>query len=79
MSENGKPGKVLKISAVIHVERDSQKGMVIGKGGQLLKTVGTEARKDLERSFGVKVYLQLFVRVEKNWTTDKRRLDRFGY
>ena len=73
-----KPGQ-LRISAVIHVEKDSQKGIIIGKGGQKLKEVGTKARIDLESGFSTKVFLQLFVHVEKNWSSDPRRLDRFGY
>jgi GTP-binding protein Era len=72
-------GKALKLSAVVHVERESQKGIVIGKGGRVLKDVGTKARLELEKMFGVKVFLSLFVRVEENWTNDPRRLAKLGY
>ena len=79
--EPGKNGKkpLLHINAVIHVERETQKGIVIGKGGQKLKGIGTAARKELEQVFGVKVFLEVFVRVEKDWSHDPRRLDKFGY
>jgi len=69
----------LYISAVIHVERDSQKGILIGKGAQRLKKIGTEARVELEKFFGRPIHLQTFVRVEQGWTEDVRRLARFGY
>lgn len=70
---------LIRIQAVIHVERDSQKGMVIGKKGEMLKKIGTAARLDIERLTGVRVFLELFVRVEKNWSRDPRALSRFGY
>ncbi|MBI5843903.1 MAG: GTPase Era [Deltaproteobacteria bacterium] len=70
---------MVRIHAVIHVEKDSQKGIIIGKAGAMLKKIGTLARKDLERMMGVKIYLELFVRVEKNWTTDPKALRRLGY
>lgn len=69
----------IRIDATIHVERDSQKGMVIGKGGAKLKKIGEEARREIERMVGKKVFLKLFVRVEKNWSRDTRALRRFGY
>jgi GTP-binding protein Era len=72
-------GKALRIGALIHVERKSQKGIVIGKGGERLKQIGTAARKELEATFGTKIFLQLYVRVEKNWTSDARRIERLGY
>ena len=72
-------GKALRIAAVIHVERDSQKGIIIGKAGQRIKQIGSEARKDLENMFATKVFLEIFVRVEKGWSNDPRRLNRFGY
>ena len=68
-----------EIHAAIHVERDSQKGIIIGKGGKTLKRIGMEARKDVERLLGEKVNLRLFVRVQKNWTRDTRALRKFGY
>lgn len=70
---------MVRINAVIHVEKDSQKGIIIGKAGAMLKKIGTLARIDLERMLGVRVYLELFVRVEKNWTTDPKALRRLGY
>ena len=71
--------KLITIHATIHVERDSQKGIVIGKQGAKLKEIGTAARKDLERMLGTKVFLKLFVRVQKNWSRDTRTLEKFGY
>jgi len=70
---------LIKVQAVIHVERESQKGIVIGKGGSKLKNIGEEARKEIERMVGAKVFLKLFVRVQKNWSKDTRALRRFGY
>lgn len=67
------------IRGTIHVERDSQKKIVIGKGGQRLKMVGEAARKEIEAFLGTKVFLELWVSVEKNWTHDPRALDRLGY
>jgi GTP-binding protein Era len=67
------------IQATIHVERDSQKKIVIGKGGQKLKRIGEAARKEIETFLGVRVFLELWVNVEKNWTQDPRVLDRLGY
>ncbi|WP_028314533.1 GTPase Era [Desulfatibacillum aliphaticivorans] len=77
-TEQEKPPMV-KISAVIHVERDSQKGIIIGKQGAMLKKIGTSARQEIERMVGVKVFLKLFVRVEKNWSTDTKAMRRLGY
>ncbi|HEU5147216.1 MAG TPA: GTPase Era [Chryseosolibacter sp.] len=70
---------IIRISAVIYVERDSQKGIVIGKGGSSLKKVGTEARKDLEAFFGKKIFLETHVKVAGNWRKEKNRLRQFGY
>lgn len=69
----------IHIMAVIYVERDSQKGILIGKGGSMLKKVGTEARKDIETFFGKRVYLELFVKVEPNWRNRDNKLRSFGY
>jgi len=69
----------IRIRATIYVERDSQKGIIIGKGGSALKRIGTEARKDLEKLFGKKIYLELHVKVRKNWRKDERWLKNFGY
>jgi len=71
--------KMIRISAMIFVERDSQKGIVIGKGGSSLKKVGTEARKDLESFFNKKVFLETRVKVADNWRKQKNRLRQFGY
>lgn len=71
--------KLIKISAVINVARESQKGIIIGHKGKALKKVGTLARKDLETFFGMKVYLELFVKVTKNWRDNEQDLKRFGY
>lgn len=69
----------IHIMAVIYVERDSQKGILIGKGGSMLKRVGTEARKDIEKFFDKRVYLELFVKVEPNWRNRENKLRQFGY
>lgn len=75
-----KPKKnLVAIKAVINVERDSQKGIVIGKGGKMLKTIGKAAREDMERLLGVKVFLELFVKVKKDWTKNRSALKEFGY
>ncbi|MBI5344640.1 MAG: GTPase Era [Deltaproteobacteria bacterium] len=70
---------LVSISAVINVERETQKGIVIGSNGAMLKRIGTEARQDMERLLGVRVYLELFVRVEKDWTKNPKALKGFGY
>lgn len=69
----------IHIMAVIYVERESQKGIIIGKGGTMLRRVGTEARKDIEKFFGKHVYLELFVKVEKDWRNRENKLRSFGY
>ncbi|MGL4332259.1 MAG: GTPase Era [Bacteroidales bacterium] len=69
----------IDIMVVIYVERDSQKGIIIGKQGSALKRVGTEARKDIEAFFQKKVFLQLYVKVEKDWRSKERALKSFGY
>lgn len=71
--------KLIRISAVIYVERDSQKGIIIGHQGVALKKVSTEARKALEKFFGKKIFLETFVKVDKDWRSSKRELDSFGY
>ncbi|MDX1828616.1 MAG: GTPase Era [Lutibacter sp.] len=71
--------KIIKIRSVIMVERETQKGIIIGHKGAALKRVGTEARKDLQKFFGKKIHLELYVKVNKNWRNDKRQLRRFGY
>jgi GTPase len=72
-----RPGLV-RIQAVIYVERESQKGIVIGKRGQMLKAIGTAARERIERFLSCRVFLGLVVRVQPNWTDDERALTRFG-
>ena len=69
----------IHIMAVIYVERDSQKGILIGKGGSMLKKVGIQARQDIEKFFGKKVYLEMFVKVEDNWRNREAKLRQFGY
>jgi len=69
----------IHIMAVIYVERDSQKGIIIGKGGAAIKKVGIQAREDIERFFGKRVYLELFVKVEKDWRNRESKLREFGY
>ncbi len=70
---------IIRIRAVIHVARDSQKGIIIGHKGQALKRVGTEARKSLETFLNKKVFLEMHVKVSKNWREDETQLRRFGY
>ena len=69
----------IHINAVIYVERDSQKGIIIGHQGVALKKVSTEARKTLEKFFDKHIFLELFVKVDKDWRSSKRELDNFGY
>ena len=71
--------KVIRINAVIYVERDSQKGIIIGHQGYALKKVSTESRKALEKFFGKSVYLEVFVKVDKDWRNSAKELDSFGY
>ena len=71
--------ELYSIEAVINVMRDSQKGIIIGKGGSAIKKVGTLARKDMESFFEKKVFLQIFVKVNPDWREDKRKLKQFGY
>ena len=70
---------ITRISATIWVERSSQKAIVIGKNGKLLKQIGTLARSDIERLIGVRVYLQLWVKVRADWSDDEQSLASFGY
>jgi len=71
--------KNIHINAIIYVERDSQKGIIIGHQGVALKKVSTEARKALEKFFGKSVFLETFVKVDKDWRSNQRELDSFGY
>ncbi len=70
---------IIRIRSVIMVERDSQKGIIIGHKGSALKKVGIEARKDLEKFFGKKIHIELYVKINKNWRSNQRQLKRFGY
>jgi len=72
-------GDRIRIRSIIYVERDSQKGIIIGHKGAGLKRIGTEARKDLEKFFGKKIYLELYVKVNKDWRKKDEQLRRFGY
>ena len=74
-----KSGQLVNIEATINLERNSQKGIVIGKNGSKLKQIGTRSREQIERMLGCKVYLKLFVRVQKNWRKDTKAIRRFGY
>ena len=76
--ETGHRGLV-RITATVLTERDSQKGILIGKGGARLKEIGTKARREMERLLGAKVFLQLHVRVEPGWTQSAKGMSRAGY
>ncbi len=71
--------KILKLSSVIYVERETQKGILIGHNGESIKKLGVEARKDLENFFNKKIHLELYVKVNKNWRSSSIKLKRFGY
>ena len=71
--------KIINIRAVINVIRDSQKGIIIGKGGKMIKRIGTEARQDAEEFFDKKIFLELFVKVNKDWRDKDQQLKQFGY
>lgn len=77
--EENEKKSLVRINASIHVERESQKGMIIGKQGSKLKQIGEASRKEIEAMVGCKVFLRLFVRVQKNWSKDANALRRFGY
>ncbi len=78
-SEFFEEDKIIRMRSVIMVERETQKGIIIGHKGAALKRVGVEARKDLEKFFGKQVHLELYVKVNKNWRSDAKQLRRFGY
>ena len=67
------------ISATVNVERSTQKRILVGKGGEMIRQIGQAARHEIERLLGVKVHLELFVKVQKNWTSSARMLKEFGY
>jgi GTP-binding protein Era len=70
---------IIRIRALIIVERDSQKGIVIGKGGEMLKRIGREARQEIEPFVGQKVFLETFVKVDKDWRGTDSKLKKYGY
>jgi GTP-binding protein Era len=72
-------GDLIDVHAILYVERDSQKGIVIGKGGARLREVGTAARLQIETLLGTKVYLDLRVKIAKNWQRDPKQLGRLGF
>lgn len=72
-------GGIMVIESVIYVEKGSQKGIIIGKGGKMLKKIGRDAREEIERLFGNRVYLNLWVKVRKDWRKDDKSLKEFGY
>ncbi len=75
-----KPEKnLVVIQATIHVERDSHKKIIVGKGGQMIRTLGQDARREIERLLGTRVFLELFVRVDKDWSQSERMLRELGY
>jgi GTP-binding protein Era len=76
--ESIEPGDVVRIEAVVLVETESQKGILIGTGGQMIKSIGTAARRAIEREVGGQVHLELRVRVRRHWRADERMLDRLG-
>lgn len=70
---------ITRIRALIIVERNSQKGIIIGKGGEMLKRIGREARKEIEPFIDSKVYLETFVKVDKDWRGSEQKLKKYGY
>src|SRR5699024_9900406 len=74
-----RPSDVVAIQSTIVTERDSQKGIIIGKGGQMLKNIGQKAREDIERLLGSRVFLELWVRVRKDWRNRPHELKQYGY
>ncbi len=79
IEEFSEEGEMLRIRAEIYCERDSHKGIIIGKGGKMLKEIGSAARADLERFFGCKVFLDLWVKVKENWRDSPKLIQNFGY
>lgn len=71
--------KIIRIRAVIYVERNSQKGIIIGEGGKALKRIGIQARHEMEKFFGKQIFLETFVKVEEDWRKNKNKLKKFGY
>lgn len=79
IEEYKEEGLMTKIRALIIVERDSQRGIIIGKGGEMLKRIGREARIEIEKFTGTKVYLENYVKVDKDWRSTEAKLKRYGY
>lgn len=77
--KEGETKGLIHIQATVNVEKDSQKGIIIGKRGSMLKKIGTAARLEMEKFFGARIYLELFVRVQKDWTQNSRMLGELGY
>ncbi len=77
--DEAEDGGLVRILATIHIERESQKAIVIGRGGSKIKAIGEAARQQIEKMLGARVFLKLFVHVQKNWRKDARALRRFGY
>ena len=71
--------EITRIRAVVIVERDSQKGILIGKGGEMLKRVGRDARKEIEKFIDQKVFLETFIKVDKDWRSTANKLKKYGY
>jgi len=74
-----RPNNLVAVQATIYTERESQKGILIGKGGSMLKKVGQQARQEIEKLLGSRVYLQLWVKVKKDWRNRPQHLKNFGY
>jgi GTP-binding protein Era len=70
---------LIRIRAIIIVERDSQKGIIIGKGGEMLKKIGRQARIDIQKFLDKKVFLETFVKVDKDWRSSEAKLKKYGY
>ncbi|TNE70376.1 MAG: GTPase Era [Bacteroidetes bacterium] len=79
IEEYKEEGDITRIRALIIVERNSQKGIIIGKGGEMLKRIGREARKEIEKFIDNKVFLETFVKVDKDWRTSEQKLKKYGY
>ena len=79
MEEYHEDEKIIRIRAIIYVERQTQKGIIIGHQGSKLKRVGIDARKDIEKFVDKQVYLELFVKVDKDWRENDKKLDKYGY
>lgn len=77
--KENEPENLIRIQATVNVEKSSQKGIIIGRHGSMLKKIGTAARMEMERFFGTRIYLELFVRVQKDWAQNSRMLEEFGY